>query len=95
MMSTIHAKVRTAMGHVRQFHPEVTRVYFDGSGRWQYTDGRRRGPQFGDDIDVDLLEAASDSLGNLPVTFEYDPASGKLTEIAETVDDVEDLKEVA
>jgi hypothetical protein len=89
-MTTTTTKVRTAIEHVRQLHPEVTRVYFDVMGRWRYTDAQKHGPAF-TNVDVGLLEDASDSLAKLPITFDYDPATRRITEIAETVEDVEDL----
>jgi hypothetical protein len=63
--------VESAMLHVRKFHPTCTRVLFDSTGRWRYMDSNNNGFSFEDDqIDINLLEIASDTLNQLPVLFE-------------------------
>jgi hypothetical protein len=63
--------VESAILHVRKFHPTCTRVLFDSMGRWRYMDSDNNGFSFeGDQIDIDLLEIASDTLDELPVLFE-------------------------
>lgn len=68
--------VETALLHVRQYHPTCVKVLFDNTGRWRYMDANNEGFSFGGDIDVDLLEIASDTLNELPILFEMKPDSG-------------------
>jgi hypothetical protein len=60
----------TALLHVRARHPSCTRVLFDNMGRWRYMGAGNEAFAFGDSINVDLLEVASDVLNELPVLFE-------------------------
>lgn len=86
-------KIITAIEHVRQLHPQVTRVYFDDFQRWFYTDDTQHGPTFGREVDTDILEAALDEAWentSIPTAFNYDPATRSLTEI-EGVTDIEQL----
>lgn len=62
--------VEAALLHVRQRHPTCIKVLFDASGRWRYMDANNEAFTFGDDMDMDLLEIASDTLDELPVLFE-------------------------
>jgi hypothetical protein len=63
-------EIKTALEHVRQFHPEVTHVVFNGYGQWMYCDDNFKAPNFKDsDIDVSLLEEASDSVQFVPSAF--------------------------
>lgn len=90
-------EVRVAIEHVRISHPEVTRAYFDDS-RWLYTDSNNRAVRFrrlprdkeDDGIDVEILDAALDSLNGNPVAFNYNPNTRELIAI-EPVEDIEQL----
>lgn len=87
----MNQKIIAAIEHVRQYHPQVTRVYFDDFDRWYYTNSEHVAPVFGNEIDTDILEAALDQAweqSELPTAYQYDPATGALTEI-EGVTDIE------
>lgn len=62
--------VEAALFHVRKHHPTCVKVLFDVMGRWRYMDASNEAFAFSDDIDIDLLEIASDTLSELPVLFE-------------------------
>jgi len=53
-------KIELALIHVCINHKEVTKVEFDKSGKWLYTDKYGNAPSFGDEIDVEILEKASE-----------------------------------
>jgi hypothetical protein len=62
-------EVRVALDHVRQYHPEVTQVFFGVDQRWVYCSDAFEAPEFNDSIDVSLLEAAADSVPMLPAAY--------------------------
>ncbi len=61
--------VKAALCHVREHHPEVTQVTFDGDLRWCYGNEQGDIPAFRDAIDVGLLEDAADAVPEWPVTY--------------------------
>lgn len=63
--------VEWAIAHVRKFYPSCVKVLFDNMGRWRYMDADNNAFDFtGKDIDVDLLETASDTVDELPILFQ-------------------------
>lgn len=68
-MTTIPAAVAAALAHVRQFHPEVTQVFFGTDHRWLYCSEAFEAPTFGTGIDVSILEAAADAVTLVPAAF--------------------------
>lgn len=65
--------VRRALLHVRSFYPDVVMVAFQSDGRWQYMDANFKGPKFGPEVDVGILEAASNSVNPcMPALFELE-----------------------
>ena len=65
----IPIEVSKALKHVKTFFPEVTIVVFNKFGQWTYMTDDFDQPNFGDDIDLGILEDASDSVINLPAVF--------------------------
>jgi len=68
---TITKELQTAINHVKKFHPTVAIVIFDTMGRWQYMDSDFNSFNFNDQIDVTILEQASDSLTNFPFIYQF------------------------
>lgn len=65
------AEVHAAFAHVRSVYPDVVLVAFQRDGRWLYMDSDFESPAFGAEIDVSILEAASDAIESaLPQLFE-------------------------
>lgn len=62
-------KIRRALDHVRQYHPEVTQVVFLRDGRWLYMDDDGECPQFVKEVDVAILEEAADAVTKVPAAF--------------------------
>lgn len=62
-------EVVKAFEHVNAFFPEVTMVVFNKFGQWSYMTDNFEQPTFNDDIDVGILEDASDSVTELPAVF--------------------------
>lgn len=73
--STNPAPIIRALEHVRQHHPEVTRVVYDQASRWLYLDEGGKAPTFGPEIDVGILEDAADSVIHLPAVYEVEDES--------------------
>lgn len=66
-------KVKNAINHVKQFHPDVDRVIFWKDGRWQYCTDSHDSPKFDDNMDIDILERTNDFVHNnydLPQAFQ-------------------------
>jgi len=62
--------VETALRHVRDHHPTCVKVLFDAMGRWRYMDAANEAFAFDGNMNIDLLEIASDTLNELPALFE-------------------------
>ncbi len=60
----------TAIHHVKEFYPTVSIVVFNKEGRWNYMDEDFYSFVFDESIDVSILEAASDSITDLPYIFQ-------------------------
>lgn len=58
-----------ALAHIVAIHPQVTQVHFDVEGKWDFQDANGVSIVFNDQEDIDLLQAASDSLDDLPAHF--------------------------
>lgn len=61
--------VQQALQHVNKHHPEVTLVFYGTDMRWFYCDEAFEAPDFGDEIDIGLLEDAVDSVEAFPAAF--------------------------
>jgi hypothetical protein len=65
-------EIQLAFDEVRKFHPEVCIVVFASDGRWQYMDDNFKGPKFSKEINVSILEKASNSVNDgKPHVFEF------------------------
>ena len=62
--------IKKAFNHVKKHHPTVSIIIFDKTGRWQYMDEDFNGFIFNDNIDVSILEEASDSVPVLPYIYQ-------------------------
>lgn len=76
-MNEIPPNVQAALDHVRSFFPEVVLVVFDALGNWRYMDEDMCVVPFtgkGDEIDQEILEAASNEMGSLglPAVFQVE-----------------------
>lgn len=63
-------ELKKAFEHIKKSHPSASMVVFDRDGRWQYMDENFNGFVFGDEIDVSILEEASDSIPVLPYVYQ-------------------------
>lgn len=63
-------QVEKALKHVKEYYPDVTTVVFNKEGMWQYFTDEFEAPKFGDEIDVNILEKAVDSLEEFPAVFQ-------------------------
>ncbi len=66
-------KVLRALRHVRKYHPEVTGVVFNVSGRWYYFDDVFSSIVFSKKVDTGILEDAADAVCDkvgFPAVFE-------------------------
>ena len=69
----ITKEVKEALDHVRSFYPNVCIVVFNNEGMWQYMEADFTVPSFeGTEIDIRILEAALDSVTELPAVFEIE-----------------------
>jgi hypothetical protein len=67
----VHPDILAAIDHVRTFFPEVCMVVFNAAGRWQYLTEDFERPNFKDaDIDIGLLEDASNTAWPLPSVYQ-------------------------
>lgn len=64
------AQLKKAINHVKSFHPTLRYVIFDSDGRWLYTDDELTPFKFDDNISVEVLEDAQDSVSELPAIFD-------------------------
>ena len=64
-------ELEIAINHVKESHPTLSIVIFDKQGNWQYMDGNFEPFRF-TNIDVSILEAASDSIESLPYIYQLD-----------------------
>lgn len=64
-------KIVIALKYVQTFCPEVVGVAFDLHGRWFYFEDMFEAPDFPDEIDVEILENASDEASNIKLPFIY------------------------
>ena len=62
--------VLVALRHVKEHHPSVCMVVFSSAGLWNYMDDEFFAPNFGVEIDQDILECAVASVDELPAVFE-------------------------
>ena len=69
-------EIQAAFDHVRAMCPDVIGVLITGNGRWFYYDEWTEAVRFRGPVNVELLEAAADSVDG-PVAFECDE-TGKL-----------------
>lgn len=58
-----------AFEHVRGLYPTVKTVYFNQQLQWLYKDGEGKPLKFGDEVDVNILQDAADSLVKYPAKF--------------------------
>lgn len=66
--------VQAAIDAVRKYHPDVDQVFFGWDGRWLYCDEHFEAPTFSDEIDIGVLEDASDAVANdcgFPAAFAF------------------------
>lgn len=63
-------EIKIALDHVRKSHPTVSMVVFNKQGQWQYMDEDFGSFVFGDEIDISILEDASDSVTVLPCIYQ-------------------------
>lgn len=63
-------EVQNALVHVRQFHPDVTQVFFGVDGRWLFCGEAFDAPAFDGRVDIGLLEDAAGAVPDLPAAFE-------------------------
>lgn len=63
-------EVIRAFNHVKEHYPQVVGVAFSTQGMWFYYDESFSGPTFNQNIDVNILNDALDSLKNLPFIYE-------------------------
>jgi len=64
-------KILLAFAHVQTFFPSVAIVIYDKNGQWLYMDENFESFNFiGCDIDVSILEDASDSIETLPFIYQ-------------------------
>lgn len=62
--------VQLALLHVNDLFPAVDHVVYTATGRWLFIDESGDMPSFSEaDIDLDLLERASDSVRGFPAVF--------------------------
>lgn len=57
-------EVRKAFDHIRKSHPTVVTVCYDSEAQWLYYDHRGKNPTFGEEIEVQVLQDAIDSIDN-------------------------------
>lgn len=69
-MQNITPQVQAAINYVKQFHPEMAIVAFSIEGTWQYFDQEFKPIVFGDNIDIQILEEAVDSIWERPAIFQ-------------------------
>ena len=62
-------EIEIALEHVRSIHSEVTHVVFNREGQWMYFGDNFKAPKFDNNIDIGILEEASDSIQTLPSVF--------------------------
>lgn len=62
-------EIKKAMEHIQAHHPEIVYVVYTAENRWLYADEDFKFPSFGSEIDIGILEDASDSVGFLPSIF--------------------------
>lgn len=64
-------KVIYALFYVKGFFPQITTVIYNKQGMWLYMDDNFNTPNFDDfDIDINVLEFASDSVTELPFIYQ-------------------------
>lgn len=68
------AAVLKAFEEVKKYHPEVDQVFFGWDGRWQFCGEAFDCPIFHDNVDIGILEDASDAVADdcgFPAAFAY------------------------
>ena len=68
----IPKSVKTALDHVRIFHPEICMVVFNTDTRWRYVDENFTAPAFDDRVSTSILEHAVDDLDEFPCVFQLE-----------------------
>ena len=64
-------EIDKALCHVRQFFPDVCIVAFNTDGQWIYMTENFDTPNFDNvEIAISILEAAADSISELPAIFQ-------------------------
>ena len=63
-------EIKAAIKHVQSVFPQVCMVVFSKQARWCYMDEEFNTPKFDERIDIGILEAAIDSIEELPFVYE-------------------------
>lgn len=61
--------IEAALRHVRQHHPAVTHVFFNGDRKWLFCDDTFGSAQLGSEVDHELISLAAESLQRVPAGF--------------------------
>lgn len=64
-------ELKAAFEHIKTIHPDLSIAIFDKNGQWCYMDESFEAFTFDTNIDVSLLEAASDSIETLPFIYQH------------------------
>lgn len=74
-------KILDALNHVHSLHPDVTHVVYTSAHKWVYMDEDGIAPAFdkNGEVDIGLLEDASDCIEQLPCVFTIDSLTEDLT----------------
>lgn len=68
---TMPPEVRKALAHVREHFPEVVQVFYGVDHRWLFCDEAFEAPNFGDQLDIGILEDAADAVPTLPAAYAW------------------------
>lgn len=63
------AAVINALKHVSAIYPEVTHLYYNTDAQWLFCSGDFKAPDFGREVDQNILEAAQSAVESFPAAF--------------------------